>query len=315
MGIYNNWSGLNGWSLKLLSGVAVTSGWWNMCYRCKFIRSGINQTNEFETSTLLSNFAYRKHFCGTNCVLSRSQRLWSILGNWLVKQPVWRHNLLWRQNWLTFSCCCPPGLCGLDKVIPDWIQVQSFVSVQIWSSFPDVNSFKDFPWQILWFLFKDLNGIPVYVVSVITPCDMLVYSRFGSGSPWFMFSQPFFQLSASLSNVNRLVIQTREIIDCPWLFQLVRFILWWNKVCRNVLYSLKAVGTPAVLKALRNFSEDLSMYGNVTVGVLFLDTGSFPWVVAFSRLLLALKNAQFLRIDQSLWDRLRTRLVPRKRFR
>ena len=56
-----------------------------------------------------------------------------------MKQPVWRHNLLWRQSWLTFSSCCSPGLCGLDKVIPDRIQIQSFVSVQIWSFFSDVN--------------------------------------------------------------------------------------------------------------------------------------------------------------------------------
>ena len=35
-----------------------------------------------------------------------------------------------------------------------------------------------------------------------------------------------------------------------------------TKVCRNVMYRLKAVGTPAVLKALRNFSEDPPMHGN-----------------------------------------------------
>ena len=48
-------------------------------------------------------------------ITSPANRLWSILGYWLDEQPVWRHNLLWRQSWLMFSSS-PPGLRGVDKV-------------------------------------------------------------------------------------------------------------------------------------------------------------------------------------------------------
>ena len=45
--------------------------------------------------------------------------------NWLVEQPVWRHDLLWRQSWLMFSFP-PPGLGRIDEVVPDWVKIQSY---------------------------------------------------------------------------------------------------------------------------------------------------------------------------------------------
>ena len=44
---------------------------------------------------------------------------------------------------------CIPGLDWLDKVVPDWIQIQSFVSVQIRSFFLVVDGLKNFPWEII----------------------------------------------------------------------------------------------------------------------------------------------------------------------
>ena len=44
---------------------------------------------------------------------------------------------------------CPPGLGGLDKVVPDWIQIQTYVSVQIRSFFLVVDGLKNFPWEII----------------------------------------------------------------------------------------------------------------------------------------------------------------------
>ena len=38
---------------------------------------------------------------------------------------------------------------GLNKVVPDWVQVQSFVSVQIRSFFLDMDGLKNFSWEIL----------------------------------------------------------------------------------------------------------------------------------------------------------------------
>ena len=40
---------------------------------------------------------------------------------------------------------CPPGLSGIDKVVPDWIKIQSFVSVQVSSFLSDVDGLKDQP--------------------------------------------------------------------------------------------------------------------------------------------------------------------------
>ena len=78
---------------------------------------------------------------------------------------------------------CSPGLGGFHNVVPDWIQVQSFVFVQIRSFFfPDVNNFKHFPWKPLGFFLKDLNVIPVYSMSVVTPCHSQQRQRIGPGS-------------------------------------------------------------------------------------------------------------------------------------
>ena len=64
-----------------------------------------------------------------------------LLSELVSEQTVWRHNLLWRQRWLLFSSR-PLGLSGIDKVVPDWIKIQSFVFVRSFLS--DVDGLKDF---------------------------------------------------------------------------------------------------------------------------------------------------------------------------
>ena len=51
-------------------------------------------------------------------------------------------------------------------------------------------------------------------MSIIPPCDMIINSRFRSSSPWLMFRQPFFQLSASLSNIQTHNSNKRVIDWC-----------------------------------------------------------------------------------------------------
>ena len=75
-----------------------------------------------------------------------------------------------------------PGLGGLDKVVSDWIKIQSFVSGQIRSFFLDVDGLKNFPWEILRLLFLNLDVVSIYLVNVITPRNMFI-NKFGSSCP------------------------------------------------------------------------------------------------------------------------------------
>ena len=70
----------------------------------------------------------------------------------------------------------PPGFSGIDKVVSDWIKIQSFVSVQVWSLLSDVDGLKDFSREVLVLrlLLKNLDVIPVYLVGVFTPCHMFI---------------------------------------------------------------------------------------------------------------------------------------------
>ena len=139
-------------------------------------------------------------------------------------------------------------------------------------------------------LLKNIDVIPVYLVGVLTPCHMFIKCRIGSCRSRFMFRQSFFQVSASLSNVKAVTMYTREFIDCSWLFQFIRFILRWHQGLSQRSIWFEGCWHTSCVKG----SEDPSMYGKVTVGPLYSETGSFLWVVVFSCLLLALKKVQSL---------------------
>ena len=122
----------------------------------------------------------------------------------------------------------------------------------LWSFFLDVDGLKNFPWEILRLLFLNLDVVSIYLVSAITPRNMFI-NRFGSRCPFDSeFKQESLETFPDSSNLSHLSIG--EI-----------------KVCRRVMV-WRLLVTPAVLKVLRNCSEDPSF---------FSDTGSISKVGGF----------------------------------
>ena len=81
------------------------------------------------------------------------------------------------------------SLSEIDEVVPDWIKIQSSVSIQVRFFLSDVDDLKDFSSEVLGLLLKNLEVIPVYLVGVFAPFHMFINCRNGSCCSRFLFRQ------------------------------------------------------------------------------------------------------------------------------